>query len=349
MNDIAAFLLMIIQATETPIPPTITLTPTPTLPYCEVTVVPTYDPLVPVITLGMDEISTATPEITETIVPTATETPSVAWVGRGRYYPGDVVKFEKGINSDWVVRTFHSDEVCGRVYSIVGASSYYTVNGVGGTYNSQVRYYGGDAVKYWSVGYYNVNHGIFPSVTSLKAMVSPLMNADRYPYQITVGMAEAVNLESGYDKFTYGCVGSGKPTGWSCSFQDIRFYCLNSEIPTEVPTPMQVSTPTPNCIIYEDPMAESDPAAVMGSALVSQTCYQLFPGVEYDPDALPNGAKEILTLLGITIPIVDIPSVSVCLDSYSMELVLLGIDILPFITSCISLLAIGSLINEFRS
>lgn len=185
-------------------------------------------------------LATATPIVTHTPTGTSTPTPTpgVPWVGKGRFFPGEEVKFTSGVNSTWVVKSYSSSEVCGRSSSIVGASSFYHVNGVGGSYNSQVRFYGGDSAKQWSVGYYDVSHGIFPSDSSLLEYVQPLMYQDRYPYGFTAEMAGS--LSGGYDKFSYGCVGSGKPSGWSCSFEDIRFYCLNSEVQTETPTP----TPT---------------------------------------------------------------------------------------------------------
>jgi hypothetical protein len=181
----------------------------------------------------------------------------------------------------------------------------------------------------------------------------------RIPLNRTSGNVNLQNSTysgSGIDPSTFQNWVSNDGTGsrWSFWYLQSRSLCYGNHAvvyaPTATPTVTRTPQATQICVPYPDDYANEDPIAIVDAPLVGTSCYTI-GGVNLDLNDLPAIMIDAIHMIGFTgtLPSLIIPDIELCLDRYAVAINLLGVNLLPFITAAISLLAVGSLINELRS
>lgn len=355
LNIIVLFLAIFNFQTDTPTP---TLTPTPTgAPYCELSATPFEDQgifkkiLFETPTPG----PSLTPDGTLTPFPTSTQSPATPTLFPTNYYWAnnksiDITRYQHPTQAISYDDNFGNP--CNGGY-IVGVRYLYDQrsNGQNQGYQNNRTYNGGTtsqdrpATGDYGVSYNqnrswlissNVLPGVPTQIGSYNLSSASRPNTDlqlNNLYWKVYFPARALNISS-------------NPLGYQ-RIHDVVVFCRGGNYDA-TPTPaIPQITPT-YCKVPED-MVSSDPLATFEYDVLSQSCYQLIEPLNIDWSSMPTWITNIINGLGAEgLNNISFGGFEVCVTPYNINIQLLGVDIMWFITAMVGLVTLGLMVGEFR-
>lgn len=349
LNIIVLFVAIFNFQTDTPTP---TLTPTPTgAPYCEISATPFEDQgIFQKIEFNTPTPgATATPDGTLTPFPTAEITPSPIPTLNNHVYLTNPSNLFNGTRS--VATNNYSFDLgyfpvtnCANGDKILLAFSRYSCTGIQCN-NIRTQYggyelYGTNYFHKWTENSVSVQYvptaialmqSSYPEVSSASNQYYNNMPDDNNIYQRFSGGPQNGTFTVSNDYIVKACYGNA-----------------NYPTPTMQPTPI-IPTITPTyCKIPED-MLSSDPLATFEYDVLSQSCYQLLEPINIDWSSMPTWITNIINGLGATgLNNISFGGFEVCVTPYDVDIQLLGVDIMWFITAMVGLVTLGLMVGEFR-
>lgn len=106
-------------------------------------------------------------------------------------------------------------------------------------------------------------------------------------------------------------------------------------------------TPTIQCKPPED--YKGDPFTDFGILYIDKQCRTIVTGYYQDWSGLPAVIEDLIALVGVNLPIINIPTINICFNRYSMSLSLAGVDFAPFISGIVALALAGLIVNELKA